>query len=367
MEQRRPTLRDIAKVCGCSAMAVSLALRNHISVSKPKRAEIKAVAKKMKYSPDPTLTALAAYRKTHYPRPTPTPIAWVSNYPTRDFWNKPDHYVHGYFRGASERGKEMGYHLEHFWLGEPGMTPQRLSKILYSRGISGLLLTPQATDFRHLNLDWEKFCAVTFGYSLTRPRLHMTTSNHYRSMGMVVRKLRSLGYRRIGLMLYSVHDTRVIHSHYASYLMEMLRVPAEQQIPAHFEGEYSKSSESEKLKWFRAHRPDAIISSNGSGLDGILRSEGLRCPEDIGLVSLGTTSEARVKGSDRVFSGADENPEIIGVAALDLLVTLMHRNERGIPSTPRTVLIDTKWVPGTTVRRLNTGEAKRVEALHIKS
>jgi len=358
MEQRRPTLRDIAKVCGCSAMAVSLALRNHVSVSKKKRAEIKAVAKKMKYSPDPTLTALAAYRKTHYPRPTPTPIAWVSNYPTRDFWNKPEHYVHGYFRGASGRAKEMGYHLEHFWLGEPGMTPQRLSKILYSRGISGLLLTPQATDFRHLNLDWEKFCAVTFGYSLTRPRLHMTTSNHYRSMGMVVRKLRSLGYRRIGLTLYSVHDTRVIHSHHAAYLMEMLRVPPHQQIPALIEGQHSNDIEEEKRNWFRTYRPDAIISSNGSALDSVLRSEGLRCPEDIGLASLGT-SEARGKGSDRVFSGADENIETIGVAALDLLVTLMHRNERGIPSTPRTVLIDSKWVPGTTVRRMNTGVAPR--------
>jgi DNA-binding LacI/PurR family transcriptional regulator len=356
MVSRRTTLRDIAKVCGCSAMTVSLALRNHTSVSKKRRTQIRAVARKLNYSPDPTLSALAAYRQTHYPRPTATPIAWVSNYPTRDFWNKPNHYVHDYFRGATQRAKEIGYHLEHFWLGEPDMTPKRLSNILYSRGISGILLTPQHTDFRHLNLDWDKFCAVTFGYSLTRPRLHMTTSNHYRSMGMVVRKLRSLGYRRIGLTLYSAHDTRVIHNHYAAYLMEMLRVPAKLQIPALFEGAYSKNIEAEKLKWFRTHRPEVIISSNGSGLDGILRSEGLRCPEDVGLVSLGTSDRPANK-TDRIFSGTDENVETIGVAAMDLLVTLMHRNERGVPTTPRTVLIDSKWVPGTTLRRINTATA----------
>jgi LacI family transcriptional regulator len=132
-----------------------------------------------------------------------------------------------------------------------------------------------------------------------------------------------------------------------------------------FEGETSKNIEAEKLKWFRTYRPEVIISSNGTGLDGVLRIEGLRCPEDVGLVSLGT-SERRVKESDRIFSGTDENTEATGVAAMDLLVTLMHRNERGIPSTPRTVLIDSKWVPGTTVRRINTAKADRAdEALRL--
>jgi DNA-binding LacI/PurR family transcriptional regulator len=352
MVSRRTTLADIGKVCGCSAMTVSLALRNHASVSKKRRAEIRAVAKRLNYSPDPALSALAAYRRAHYPKPTATPIAWISNYPTSNFWNQPHHFVKEYFLGATQRAKEIGYHLEHFWLAEPGMTPQRLSSILYSRGISGILLTPQHTSFTHLNLDWDKFCAVTFGYSLTRPRLHMTTTNHYRSMGMVIRKLRSLGYRRIGLMLYSIHDTRVIHFPYASYLMEMRRVPAELQIPAFFVPESSQNIEEEKLKWFRSHRPEVVITSNGTGLDEILRSEGLRCPEDVGLVSLGT-SDRRANETDRIFSGADENFQAVGVAAVDLLVTLMHRNERGIPATARTVLIDSKWVSGTTVRRMN--------------
>jgi DNA-binding LacI/PurR family transcriptional regulator len=352
MVERRTTLADIAKVCGCSAMAVSLALRNHTSVSKKRRTEIRAVAKRLNYSPDPTLSALAAYRQAHYPKPAATPIAWVSNYPSRNFWIQPNHFVNHYFQGATQRAKEIGYHLEHFWLGEPGMTPQRLSKILYSRGISGILLTPQHRAFAHLNLDWDKFCAVTFGYSLARPRLHMTTSNQYRSMGMVMRKLRSLGYRRIGFMLLSIHDKRVIHNFYAAYLMELLRVPAKLQIPAFFVPESSQNTEEKKLKWFRAYRPEVVITSNGGGLDEILRSEGLRCPEDVGLVSLGT-SDRRANETGRIFSGTDENTEATGVAAMDLLVTLMHRNERGIPATPRTVLIDSKWVPGTTVRRIN--------------
>ena len=184
----------------------------------------------------------------------------------------------------------------------------------------------------------------------------MTTSNQYRSMGMAMRKLRSLGYRRIGLMLLSVHDTRVIHNFYAAYLMELLRVPAKLKIPAFFIPESSQNIEEAKLKWFRTHRPEVVITSNGSGLDEILRSEGLRCPEDIGLVSLGASDRGATE-TGRIFSGTDENTEATGVAAVDLLVTLMHRNERGVPITPRTVLIDSKWVQGTTVRRVNTDTA----------
>jgi len=336
-------------------MTVSLALRNLAGVSRKQRAKIRATAKKLNYSPDPALAALAAYRRTHYPRPDPTPIAWISNFPTRDQWNQPGHFVQKYFLGASRRAKEIGYHLEHFWLGEPRMTHQRLSKILYTRGITGILLPPQYSSFTHLNLDWDKFCPVTFGYSLTRPRLHMTTCNHYRSMGMVVRKLRSLGYRRIGLTLYAFHDTRVSHAQYASFLMEMLAIPSKYHIPVYLEPEWKPGidTNAEKLKWFRAHRPEVVISSVGNSIDAVLREEGLRCPEDVGLVSLGTREDSLPDAQGRIFSGSDENVEETGVAAVDLVVTLMHRNERGIPATARTVLIDSKWVQGTTTRRVN--------------
>jgi LacI family transcriptional regulator len=359
MVSRRTTLQDIAKVCGCSTMAVSLALRNHTSVSAKRRAKICAVAKKMGYSPDPTLSALAAYRRIHYPKPTATPIAWISNYPTANVWNQPHHFVNDYFLGATRRAREIGYHLEHFWLREPGMSPQRLSQVLYTRGVSGLLFTPQHASsshlsFAHLNMDWDKFCAVTFGYSLTHPRLHMTTTNHYRSMGMVLRKVRSFGYRRIGLLLNSVQDKRIMHNHHAAFLIDQLRVPAKLKVPVHLISDNSVKARAAKNKWYRTHRPEVIISTaDGAELQEIVADENLRCPEDVGLVAL-STAAGRSDKSTRILSGADESHEDVGLAATDLLVTLMNHNERGVPSTPRSVLIDSKWVPGTTLRRINT-------------
>jgi hypothetical protein len=66
-------------------------------------------------------------------------------------------------------------------------------------------------------------------------------------------------------------------------------------------------------------------------------------PEDIGFAHLDTTP-------DGVLSGICQNGRDIGVAAADLAVGVLRRNERGIPSRPRTVLIEGSWVQGRTVR-----------------
>ena len=120
-------------------MAVSLALRNDTSVSERTPAPRSTrwprswnICPIRRYLPLPPIA------EPFSPQPTATPIAWVSNYPTLTYWNRSDYFVKEYFDGAVQRAKEFGYHLEHFWLGESGMTPQRLSKILYTRGVSGV-------------------------------------------------------------------------------------------------------------------------------------------------------------------------------------------------------------------------------------
>ena len=74
-----------------------------------------------------------------------------------------------YFDGASQRAKERGYRLETLWLSEPGMSGQRMSNILWTRGIHGVLLPPQEA-LTSIDLDWDSLSSVTFGYTLLQPR-----------------------------------------------------------------------------------------------------------------------------------------------------------------------------------------------------
>jgi LacI family transcriptional regulator len=41
----------------------------------------------------------------------------------------------------------------------------------------------------------------------------------------------------------------------------------------------------------------------------------------------------------------------IGVMAIDLLVDMLHRNERGIPARPYLLMVEGSWVEGNTLRK----------------
>ena len=44
--------------------------------------------------------------------------------------------------------------------------------------------------------------------------------------------------------------------------------------------------------------------------------------------------------------GIDRDSERIGAEAVDLLVSLLHRNERGVPISGNTLLVKGRWVEG---------------------
>ncbi len=70
----------------------------------------------------------------------------------------------------------------------------------------------------------------------------------------------------------------------------------------------------------------------------------MRVPEDIGLIQLERRSD------DPDWAGMDQHNDLTGEAAVDMVVSLLHNNEIGIPAFPRATLIEASWVSGRTVR-----------------
>ena len=340
---KRPTQRDIARSCGVSQMTVSLALRGSKKISPVVRGRILKQAKKLNWYPDPALSSLMSYRYRRASTQHPSTIAWLTNWPTRDGWRENHPVYLAYFNGAASRAASLGYKLEEFWLGEPGMTPARMSRILYTRSITGLLLPPQSRAHSHLRLDWDKFAAVTFGYTLTKPYLHLATNHHFRSSVLALRKLRSLGYRRVGILLNQRYDTRVSYSWMAGCLVEQRRCAAGDVIPIQSLKLLSMEGLSVYLKQYR---PDALLT-NFWNVGEWLQELKVSVPRDLGLAYLSVTERTPT------FSGVNENSNAIGEAALDLLATMIQRNEFGIPQVPRHIMIEGYWVEGKTVRRVN--------------
>lgn len=331
-------------------MTVSRALRKHSAVSPETQEKIERVAKELGYRPNPLISALMSYRRAGKAPQSHSVIAFVTNFPTRDGWKGLKIYQE-FFQGAAECADSHGYRLEEFWLRENGMNAARLSNILYSRNINGVIIAPLPVSVGHLSLDWEKFSAITFSYTLARPVLHRAANHQFRAMRTVMRQLRRLGYNRIGLAMPASFDHRIDDQWSASFLMEQQRAAGEKRIPLCVI-EDKDWTEAAFRSWFLKNKPDVIVSQQTKILDW-LQSMNKRVPQDVGFVHLNNPDK-----SGRI-AGIYQNSPMIGRVAVDFLVGMVQRNERGVPELPHTILVEGTWIDGETLMKV--GEPSAIE------
>ena len=344
----RTTIRDIARLTGMHHTTISLALRNSPKLRRETRLKIQKKAKELGYSPDPMLSALNVYRQTKRPAQYQATVAWINNWPER-------HTLLGvstfrrYYEGACDRARQLGYVVEEFWLHQPGMTWKNLSGILKARNIQGLLLPPQPYARTDLPFDLSDFSVVAFGYSLQPAVFHVVANHHFHTMNLMLYHLMKLGYRRIGLYAPGDCDEKVENAWLGGLMLARWKNSAAIQIPPLFGKDSSLTSLN---KWLRKYNPDVVISIDF--VENELKSLGYDIPKDIGFASLDPDE------TDRRVSGTNENDFFTGQKAVDVLVGLLHRGERGIPDIPIRLLVESTWNPGMTLCKQDPSPAQGV-------
>jgi len=341
MDPLRPTQKDIARLAKVTQATVSLALRDETRVAPATLARIKAAATQLGYQPDPYLTGLSVYRKRLRPAEVRATIGWLSNDADGSSWKKSRAFV-GYHEGACDRARQLGYRLEEHCLCARGLSPERMKQILLTRGITGLLLPPQPVHHGKLEFPFDKFSVVTFGFTLAEPRLHLVTLHQFQAMDTAFTRLCELGYRRIGLAMSEDSDLRANNNWSAAFWSRQRRIPPRQRVPMLLPPSPGMNA-GVFMDWFRRHRPDAVLSISPEVLDWMTEA-GLRVPADAGLALLS------VPDSMPRVSGITENPRVIGAKAVEYLVDLIHRGERGCPAVRLNLLVEGTWLPGRTVR-----------------
>lgn len=197
MKRKKPSrvsIKDITRAAGVSKAAVSFALRNRQGVSKETRERILRIAKRLGYVPDARIGSWMA-RVQGAKTKDLLPIAWLNTHPEKDAWHKYKFYS-PYLEGARECASQLGYRLEEIWLHELGMTMAGINRILYRRGIEGVIVTPSS---RHLRLNWDRLASVAIGGDLLLPRLHRIETDIFYNLLLALRVLKRHGYRRIGV------------------------------------------------------------------------------------------------------------------------------------------------------------------------
>lgn len=338
---KRVSLQQIAAEAGVSRATVSRALRNHPAIPPRTRKRIQAIARRWGHATNPLISTLMTHvRATSSGKHLGT-LAYLTAWSTRDGW-KSNATDTKYFEGAMERARRSGFRLEEFWLKEPGMTSRRMSEILHTRGITGIIVAPLPFPpvRGHLSLHWTDFAAVTLGYSVWRPNLDRVASHYSNNLVRVVHQLRRLGHRRIGFALQEGLDERTDRNMISSFQFLQQGMQTSARIPALT---VSQDGKRDFDRWLRANSPDVVISFGGPVLPW-LRELGLNVPKDVGFVDLDLHDKS---GS---IAGIDQHSESLAATAVDLLIAQLHRSEYGLPKLPKLMLMEGTWVSGATVR-----------------
>ncbi len=336
-------LHTVAQAAGVAPITVSRVLRNSKHVAPSTREKVQRVLKQIGYRPDPQITHLMARVRSYRQHRVESVIAVV-----RD--DIPEHTHHDVYQFVStcdirNRAERYGYRVEEFFLGSGGVSAQRLVGILKTRGIEGLIVSPQSSSNFGAMLDYSHFAAATIGYGLQGPTLHRAGTNMTRGIMQSAAELVARGYKRIGLAITQWSDARSDQTYSGAMLNFQRILPPRQRVPLLLFQKNNLSQEASTFcQWVRKYQPDAIISFNTYIPDWLTQRLGLRIPDDIGLV-------VHDWGEHMTgFAGIHHRRQHVAAALVDLIATQLSQNERGVPEAPRQILIPSIWIDGPSIR-----------------
>jgi len=354
MPSARVTMQDVARAASVHQTTVSLALRNDPRLPEATRKKICAVAERLGYRPDPVLAALNFYRASRHAVKAPPTMAFLLNF--TDSEEMAADYPHRTFlEGARRQAEQLGSRLDVFYVGHNVDEGKRMERILRARGISGVILAAFTDKTIEFHLDWKHFSAVLIESRQLGLSLH-TISNHQQSAAReAVRRLRELGYRRIGLAVGEREEIYLKNAFTAGYYVEVAQWPDLEHLPPLLLPLETEAELSTKLgQWVRQHSIEAVVS-NWSSVPRLLQRDGLRVPRDVVVAALDLTPD------DGPSAGVRQNHSLVGERAVEQLAGLMRSHVRGLVPAPNLTLIEGEWVDGPGVPAKRTPATTRAK------
>lgn len=156
-------------------------------------------------------------------------------------------------------------------------------------------------------------------------------------------ELQARGYRKIGFAMEEDQDNRVQHNWRGGFLSALPDNATRRAAPFLLTPEWTRERFS---RWFEEDRPDAIVTT-GPEVEQWLHDLGLSIPEEVGLAHL------NINPGMSHFTGIDQQSTQVGYASVDLLLSLMRYNDRGIPAVPSAFMVEGKFQAGQTTRSLS--------------
>lgn len=327
MNERPITIRHLAKLLKVSDATVSMALRNHPSISTSTRERVQALAKKLGYRGNVLVSALLAQVRRGKLGSSGEVVALLveGTLPTRS-----PSVIEG-VAVAEQRAKLLGLRLETFLLGRHGGQSASVNRVLISRGIRGAIIAPVSVDLKPLVFDWDRFAWMTIGYSFRQHEMHRVAHAHFAGAMTCYGRMLDSGCKRIGFVLLRDDDQRSRNFWQAAARCGPHVSGGSVVPPLILDGPADRPLFE---RWVERHRPDGIIGNY----------------PDVAatwMVELGMErAYASLDHIDRPWAGIRQSWAEIFSTAVDQLAAELARNEFGLPKSPKVTLIEGSWVDG---------------------
>jgi LacI family transcriptional regulator len=327
------TIKEVAARAGLSLATVSYALRNHPKIPAPTREHVLRVAQELGYRPNPRVASLMAHiRRARGPSAGERiGFVWVHT-PKEE--TREDPFLRVVLAGAQQRAEQLGYQIEEFWTEDRSMSDRRLSNILKSRGITGVLFSPVMHEVTvALNFEWEAFACAVIGHARWNPEQHHAGHHHYHGMRSTLEELERLGCKRPAVILNPEVNERGRRAWQAAFLVFH---PTPRKAPGLILPKMPASAAAMR-RWLRLHAPDALILHRADMVRQV--QAWLKPGDSTRLCCLHWSPD--LKG----VPGIDQRFDLVAGNAVDLVVSQLIANERGLPETPRVTLFPGQWIP----------------------
>lgn len=333
MDAKKPaTMRSLALELGVSAITVSRALRGTGEVRPGLAAKITRLARRRGYQADPVISSVLSKLGRGRGRSYLETVAFV--------WTHAQGSADAEYRGVCAQAAALGYRVEPVRPWEQDLAERDVARILWARGIRGVLLAPNHSSAEpRYDLDWTRLCPVLIGSSLRNTGIARVQRDYFHDARRALEHLRARGARRVGLVLdTSIHE-RTHRQYAAAFLAHAGPSPSTAAPFIHLMDRRTPDAEQGPAfaQWLRDQRPDAILAD---------------CPWSLDWLRAGKTGAKIVyaglalHGNDRGATGMRPDFERIGMEAMRALDGLLRTGHLGLQVDPINLLVPGKWQDG---------------------
>ncbi len=347
---KKMSMDGLARLAGVSRTTVSLALRNHPSISEARREQITALANQHGYTVDPELSKLARAIHCRSTKNPPTIACLIFEESTESGRYAP--YATRFYATLKDKVQRKGFRLDEFHIHRDTISPLALRRILMARGIKGLIVgahKPSEPFLKEFNFS---------GFSCSCPQVDQTSggipsagSNQFYNTLLALEKTMINGYHRPGMIFLSFNHEQNWHWMEGAYYFFIKRNQLK-LIPPLFLSEWSGQV---AVDWIEKHHPDVLLSSP-SHTQELLHQAGLSVPDDIAYVALNLQDP-----DNTLIAGIDDRKSVRIEAMVDLVIDQMNRNVCGLQVDPVRIFISGKWVDGSSLPKITGSDtAKKI-------